>query len=1288
MDNDVIFTEKSGMRRHTVDKPSGTPDCYSAIHLPETIGKTSLTPGNFRDGDQSSLTVAVRVRPFNNHEQSQSDIHCIVSVEDKQTTVKTETGHIHNYSFDYSFWSFNKEDNNFADQHLVYESLAAPLLKKALQGYNISLFAYGQTGSGKSFSMMGHTEEEGIIPRFSRELFLKSQNTENIKVKTNLEISFFEIYNEKIHDLLSSKKDKADKKISLKVREHPVLGPYIEGLSTFVVNSFEDIQTWIVLGSKNRATASTGMNDKSSRSHSIFTMVLTQTKFEDLNGEKHEHSISSRINLIDLAGSERQSTSQSSGERLREGININKSLMTLGKVICLLSEVSSNASKKKKVFIPYRDSVLTWLLKESLGGNSRTAMLATISPANIHCEETLTSCIVNRVRINEDTKSKKIQELLAEIERLKRLTSKGRNIEHEIRLAEITSLRSELSGKEKELQNLKRTWEIKLTESEKMKKKQLDILQNSGIIIKMDKTLPHLVNLSEDPQISEVLLYLIKDGNTHVGHSSSDSVCDIQLIGALISKNHCVFINKDGVVTLSPVGNALCYINGVLIKEPTILQHGDRVILGGNHYFRFMYPMKSSDSKENSKSACKEVRDFDFAHKELIRVQELRLAQQLEDTKNMVQKELYQKINEEKQNGFYNDNQLIQNGDRPENTLLKELEKAKGHAEENLKQLSLYQNETELKSKSLSISSESSNSSSFDSYNQAMLMINSLSAIVNDAHGKSQFCVENLKERQCNLESNQFNTPLSAKRKQKLTIGSFGLYHTYLAICEANAICWHLKKNIVFSREDYFDDENNLKMLIKCSLTDMKICTFWSFEVFMNKLHLLRDVYQTGDNNIEEIIADENNWKKDDNFELTDISSPENCGLPVVIASPEKSLMVMRRCSLPNHIPKRSRIKNISKNTLSSVLSKIIEVSPLKLPQGNTDDIQPSYTDLCLECCKTILQSVNEILILSAHVKVILLEENVEKELIELSSVLFTLSSYYNSWFLCQNMASFSHLCNSLITALKKLKFEMMQFFKAFSTQCKKSIQEIGGNINNCIEDIILKTAKYSLVTNQLISLPCVDLDIEINNSNILKIFLESCKFFIINNIQEAIKNIDQVLLPHLIPAAINVTKLDLSKAILHLVATIKLFLKESCKILTNKFDSSWKTKAFFTSHMYKNYQSYHFNTKKLVASGSSLILVLKTTSSKDKLKKADNVIMTVDEISSTIEKLFLLLKEPKSGKPTTSGSKSNSDDSDTVDVTEENSLKQLEGIKQETLVIANKLKSIAEKPSFVSKRY
>ncbi|ESO86352.1 hypothetical protein LOTGIDRAFT_167164 [Lottia gigantea] len=238
---------------------------------------------------------------------------------------------------------------------------------------------------------MGHGEETGIIPRFCEELFSRVELLKSKEmVKINVEISFFEIYNEKIHDLLASVKEKSAKKPSLKVREHPVLGPYVEGLSTYVVNSFEDVEGWITLGNKNRATACTGMNDKSSRSHSVFTIVLTQSKTERIEGTDHEHCTNSKINLVDLAGSERQSQAQTTGERLREGANINKSLMALGKVISLLSE-QSVTNKKRKIFIPYRDSVLTWLLKESLGGNSKTAMIATISPANHHVEETLST---------------------------------------------------------------------------------------------------------------------------------------------------------------------------------------------------------------------------------------------------------------------------------------------------------------------------------------------------------------------------------------------------------------------------------------------------------------------------------------------------------------------------------------------------------------------------------------------------------------------------------------------------------------------------------------------------------------------------------------------------------------------------------------------------------------------------------------------------------------------------------------------------------------------------------
>nr|KAG5712585.1 hypothetical protein BaRGS_011559 [Batillaria attramentaria] len=306
-------------------------------------------------------------------------------------------------------------------------------------------------------------------------------------VKISVEISFFEIYNEKIHDLLASSKEKNGKKATLKVREHPVLGPYVEGLSTFVVNSFEDVEGWITLGTKNRATAATGMNDKSSRSHSVFTIVLTQTRTERVEGQDHDHSITSKINLVDLAGSERQSQAQTSGERLREGANINKSLLTLGKVISVLSERSS-ASKKRKIFIPYRDSVLTWLLKESLGGNSKTAMIATISPSHHHQEETLstlryahqTRSIVNVVRINEDPKARIIRELRAEIDKLRSQSGTMNEDSHMASLAEITMLREKLMSKEKEMDELSRSWQERLRQAEARKleeSKQLEVKQ-------------------------------------------------------------------------------------------------------------------------------------------------------------------------------------------------------------------------------------------------------------------------------------------------------------------------------------------------------------------------------------------------------------------------------------------------------------------------------------------------------------------------------------------------------------------------------------------------------------------------------------------------------------------------------------------------------------------------------------------------------------------------------------------------------------------------------------------
>lgn len=222
--------------------------------------------------------------------------------------------------------------------------------------------------------MIGTSSEAGIIPRFCQELF---QRIESLKetIRIEVEVSYFEIYNEKIHDLLavsnvgiSQPNNVGNRKAALRVREHPTWGPYVVDLSTHPVDSHMALRNWLAVGNSQRATAATGMNDKSSRSHSIFNIVLnianirpSSSDSSSSSGSKLEQTKRSKISLVDLAGSERVSHTCASGERLREGVSINKSLLTLGKVIAALTD----AKKTSASFVPYRESVLTWLLRVS-----------------------------------------------------------------------------------------------------------------------------------------------------------------------------------------------------------------------------------------------------------------------------------------------------------------------------------------------------------------------------------------------------------------------------------------------------------------------------------------------------------------------------------------------------------------------------------------------------------------------------------------------------------------------------------------------------------------------------------------------------------------------------------------------------------------------------------------------------------------------------------------------------------------------------------------------------------
>ncbi|XP_074843704.1 kinesin-like protein KIF13A isoform X2 [Carettochelys insculpta] len=545
---------------------------------------------------ETKVKVAVRVRPMNRREL-ELNTKCIVEMEGNQTVLhpppsNTKQGENRKppkvFAFDYCFWSMDESNTaKYAGQEVVFKCLGEGILEKAFQGYNACIFAYGQTGSGKSFSMMGNAEQLGLIPRLCCALFQRISVEENESQTFKVEVSYMEIYNEKVRDLLDPKGSRQ----SLKVREHKVLGPYVDGLSQLAVTNFEDIESLMSEGNKSRTVAATNMNEESSRSHAVFNIVVTQTLYDLQSGNSGEKV--SKVSLVDLAGSERVSKTGAAGERLKEGSNINKSLSTLGLVISSLADQAAGKGKNK--FVPYRDSVLTWLLKDNLGGNSQTAMIATISPAADNYEETLSTLryadrakrIVNHAVVNEDPNARVIRELREEVEKLKEQLSQAEALK-------APELKEKLEESEKLIKELTVTWEEKLRKTEEIaqeRQRQLESmgisLESSGIKVGDDKC--YLVNLNADPALNELLVYYLKD-HTRVGADTSQ---DIQLFGIGIQPEHCeIDIASDGEVSLTPKENARSCVNGTLVCSATQLWHGDRILWGNNHFFRINLPKR------------------------------------------------------------------------------------------------------------------------------------------------------------------------------------------------------------------------------------------------------------------------------------------------------------------------------------------------------------------------------------------------------------------------------------------------------------------------------------------------------------------------------------------------------------------------------------------------------------------------------------------------------------------------------------------------------------------------
>ena len=319
------------------------------------------------------------------------------------------------FTFDNSFWSHNKEDEHYAHQEDIYNALGEEFLDHNFEGYHTCIFAYGQTGSGKSYTMMGTPTQPGLIPRTCEDLFQRIESNVSPNISYTVRVSYFEVYNEHVRDLLGPQPRSSDPHpYYLKIRESPTEGPYIKDLTDLPVKNYHELLRHMRLGDSNRTTASTKMNDTSSRSHAVFTIMLKQIHHDFSTDSTTERL--ARIRLVDLAGSERAKATEATGARLREGSNINKSLTTLGRVIAALADpkhgrVHNGGKTRSRDVVPYRDSILTWLLKDSLGGNSKTAMIACIAPSDY--DETLSTLryadqakhIRTRAIVNQDSVS-------------------------------------------------------------------------------------------------------------------------------------------------------------------------------------------------------------------------------------------------------------------------------------------------------------------------------------------------------------------------------------------------------------------------------------------------------------------------------------------------------------------------------------------------------------------------------------------------------------------------------------------------------------------------------------------------------------------------------------------------------------------------------------------------------------------------------------------------------------------------------------------------------------------
>ncbi|WAR06090.1 KIF28-like protein [Mya arenaria] len=485
----------------------------------------------------------------------------------------------------------SEENVKVAVRKRVYNEMGAGVLANAWEGYNSTLFAYGQTGSGKS-----------IVPTYCENLYKQMDEKTAAGAKEQFEVMFsmLEIYNENVRDLLDSNASKT----ALKVRQHPKMGFYADGLKQVPVGTYTEIEQRIEEGTRNRTVASTKMNATSSRAHTIVCIKFVQ---KSVNDAGEEMAKTAEANLVDLAGSERAESTGATGARLKEGAAINQSLSSLGNCIAALADRSSGKD------------------------------IAALSPADINYDETLSTLryadrakqIKTTAKVNEDPTAALIRELQEENEKLKAMLSSGKvdmslmdsgEDSADMTDEERSQLKQELEEEYKsmleknqqEIENKEKEWQRQLEEA-----RQQGGSSYAGIaeINEKKKTWPHLYNLNMDPQMTGKIIHFMVQGDntmddeTIIGNGKAEGT-DLTLRGGAISDLHCKIIHKDGVFTLETFPNARTLRNGKPVTNETkTLKTNDRLVFGTSQFYVFCNP--------KDKAPAGEEPTFDLAQAEI-----------------------------------------------------------------------------------------------------------------------------------------------------------------------------------------------------------------------------------------------------------------------------------------------------------------------------------------------------------------------------------------------------------------------------------------------------------------------------------------------------------------------------------------------------------------------------------------------------------------------------------------------------------------------------------------------